>query len=42
MKLLLERGANIHTFDDWALRFADSRGHIETVKLLLDRDSCRR
>jgi hypothetical protein len=34
----LDRGANIHALDDDnALRYAAENGHIETVKLLLDR-----
>ena len=34
--MFLEKGANIHTFDDLALRWASENGHMETVKLLLE------
>ena len=37
VKLLLDRGADIHACEDYALRRASDKGHTETVKLLLDR-----
>ena len=37
VKLLLDRGADIHAWNDYALRLAAENGHTETVKLLLDR-----
>ena len=37
MKLLLDRGADIHAWNDQALYWAAWNGHPETVKLLLDR-----
>ena len=37
MKLLLDRGADIHALDDIALRYAAFYRRAETVKLLLDR-----
>ena len=33
----LQDGADIHTWDDFALRVAAEKGHTETVKLLLER-----
>ena len=35
--VLLDRGANIHCWNDSALRLAAGNGHITTVELLLDR-----
>jgi ankyrin repeat protein len=35
--LLLDRGANIHADNDYALQAAAGNGHTETVALLLDR-----
>ena len=35
--LLLDRGADVHYFDDVALRVAAERGHLETARMLLDR-----
>ena len=37
VKLLLDRGADIHAVDDYALRCAAYGGHENVVKLLLDR-----
>ncbi|MBB5052697.1 ankyrin repeat protein [Afipia massiliensis] len=37
VKLLLNRGADIHAMDDKALRLAALKGHTDTVRLLLDR-----
>ena len=36
-KMVLERGADIHVSYDAPLRFASSRGHLETVSFLLSR-----
>jgi len=36
IKLALERGADVHAADDFALRWASRNGHAEVVKLLLD------
>ena len=30
----LERGADVHADDDWALRMASENGHTDTVELL--------
>ena len=38
-KLLLKSGADVHTQDDEALRWASVNGHTETVNLLLDREA---
>ena len=35
-KYLLEKGANVHAGDDYALRWASERGHTNVVKLLLE------
>ena len=35
-KWLISCGANIHACDDYALRYASKKGHIEVVKLLLE------
>jgi len=35
IKLLLDKGADIHTDDNYALRLAAERGYLEVVKLLL-------
>ena len=35
--LLLDRGADVHYVNDWALSAASSRGYVDTVRLLLDR-----
>jgi ankyrin repeat protein len=35
--LLLDRGADIHAWDDYALRAVTQDGHTETVALLLDK-----
>ena len=37
MKLLLEKGANVHADDDLALRWASEFGHHAVVKLLLEK-----
>jgi ankyrin repeat protein len=37
VRLLLDRGANIHAGDDCALRLAAYYRHLEVVRLLLDR-----
>ena len=37
VKLLLEKGANIHADDDYALRWSARNEHIEVVKLLLEK-----
>jgi len=34
MKLLVEKGANIHAVNDCALRWASARGHLEIIKFL--------
>ena len=31
---LIRAGANVHAYDDLALRYASSNGHIEVVQLL--------
>jgi ankyrin repeat protein len=36
VKLLLEKGANIHADDDFSLRIASQQGHLEVVKLLIE------
>jgi hypothetical protein len=36
VRLLLDRGANIHALDDWVLRWGARNGHLEVVRLLLD------
>jgi ankyrin repeat protein len=36
IKLLITKGANIHTDNERALRYACYYGHLETVKLLLE------
>ena len=36
VKYALENGANVHTIDDYALRWASQNGHYDIVKLLLD------
>ena len=36
VKLLLDRGANAHVYDNSALCWASKRGHTKVVKLLLD------
>jgi ankyrin repeat protein len=35
VKLLLENGAQIHSYSDYALHWACSEGHVEVVKLLI-------
>ena len=35
VKLSVKKGANIHAFDDIALRWASRNGHLETVKYLV-------
>ena len=37
VKLLLDHGADLHAWYDFALRYAADDGHTDTVKLLLDR-----
>jgi hypothetical protein len=37
VELLLNRGADIHAENDWALHTASRNGHTEVVRLLLDR-----
>ena len=37
VRLLLDRGANIHANNDEALRISAQYGHVEVVRLLLDR-----
>jgi len=34
---LLDRGADVHTQGDWALRLTIEKGNYELVRLLLDR-----
>ena len=36
VRVLLDRGVNIHTLDDEALRMSAYHGHLEVVRLLLD------
>ena len=36
VKKALEQGADVHTYDDYALQLASENGHVEVVKLLLD------
>ena len=33
---LINEGANIHAYDDFALRYASSNGHVDLVKILLE------
>ena len=33
VKLLVEKGADIHALNDYALRYAAENGHLEVVKL---------
>jgi ankyrin repeat protein len=37
VRLLLDRGANIHALDDYALQLSASNGYIDVTRLLLDR-----
>jgi ankyrin repeat protein len=37
VKLALERGANVHVWNDYALLWASNRGHYDVVELLLKR-----
>lgn len=37
VRLLLERGADVHAYNDLALRWASRMGHLDIVKLLLER-----
>ena len=37
VRLLLDRGADLHTQDDYALRWAAENGCLEVVRMLLDR-----
>jgi len=37
VRLLLDRGADIHAHDDRALHWASEEGHLDVVRLLLDR-----
>jgi len=37
VRLFLDRGADIHADNDWALRTASRFGHLEVARLLLDR-----
>jgi ankyrin repeat protein len=37
VKALLDAGANVHSVNDLALRYASMNGHTEVVKLLLDK-----
>ena len=39
VKLLLNAGANVHAWNDEALRYSSGNGHIEVVKLLLNADA---
>ena len=36
VKSLLKRGADIHEFEDWALRSAARDGHLDVVKYLVE------
>ena len=36
--ILIEKGANIHTVDDYALRYSSHYEHIEVVKFLINSD----
>jgi len=36
VRLLLDAGANVHAYNDWALQWASQNGRTEVVKLLLD------
>jgi ankyrin repeat protein len=36
VKILLEKGADVHTDDDYALRLSAQNNHIDTMKLLLE------
>lgn len=36
VKYALDHGADVHAYDNYALRYASSYGHTETVKLLLN------
>ena len=35
VEYLLAAGADVHTYDDWALQWASDKGHTEVVKVLL-------
>ena len=35
IELLIENGADIHSMDDYSLRYASQTGHIDVVKYLL-------
>jgi hypothetical protein len=36
IKDALDTGADVHAWNDWALRWASAKGHVEVVKVLLD------